>query len=189
MEDLFEVLHAARNAAKIANDQKGQSPFFQLGLVTENRDPLNKRRIKVTLQSKGGKTQTDWLFRLVASPYDDPPLPRIGQTVGVLFIDGDPHNGVYFGALTNQTNVERELSKPVEDDGRLIEGEQIETIESNRVISVEEDDTLNVSENRTTTIGQNDLLTVNGTLTINADGSITIEGATMQITASRIDLN
>ena len=170
---IFERLHQAKAAGNIAADMQGRSPFFSIGIVTRTDDPTNKRRVKVTLQSKGGRTETDWLNRLVASPFDDPPIPRIGQTVGVLFIDGNPHRGVYFGALTNATNVERDLGDPVKDDGRTIEGDQTEAIE----------------KSRTTTVKQDDLLTVNGTLTINADGSITIAGATVQITASTINLN
>lgn len=188
MEQLFSVLRAATEAAKIANDQKGRSPFCQIALVTNNDDPLNRRRVKATLQSKGGKTETDWLYRIDPSPYHDPPIPRVGQTVIVFFIDGDPHNGVYLGTVTNQRNVERSLNLPVEDDGRLVEGEQIESIKLNRKATIGQNEDLTIGQSRVTQVGQDDTLTVSGDLTINTDGSITVTGATITVTGSTIDL-
>jgi Type VI secretion system/phage-baseplate injector OB domain len=124
MDGIFETLRQSKQASKQASDLNGRSPFTQFGIVTNNEDPTGKRRVRVTLQSKGGQTETDWLYRVLDCPYDDPPLPRLGQTVMVGFIEGDPHSGVYGGIITNEPNPERKKEDAEKDDWRWVEGDK-----------------------------------------------------------------
>lgn len=101
---IFDILRQAEQIAKPALDLVGRSLSVELGVVTDNNDPENLRRIKVTLASKGAQTNTDWLYRVLFSPAIDPPLPQINQTVIVAFLEGDSHRGIYLGNTVNQVN-------------------------------------------------------------------------------------
>lgn len=136
MQEIFELLRQGRQANQQSLDLVGRSPFFQLGIVSNNMDPLGKRRVKCTLQSKGGQCETDWLFRLTHDPQNDPPLPKVGQTVAVMFIDGDPHSGVFFGLITNQLNPEKDQENPILDDTRQVEGDRQTRIDQNDTLLV-----------------------------------------------------
>ena len=146
MDAIFELLRQSRRSSQLANDLEGRSPFSVLGIVTNNVDPENKRRIRVTLQAKGGQTETDWLWRILASPSDDPPVPKVGQTVEICFIDGDPHQGCYKGTLTNAPNPEQTTPDPLLDDARVIEGIRKET--------VQKDDQQRIDQNQTVSVGK-----------------------------------
>lgn len=138
MEAIFETLRQAKQTGKQAADQVGRSPMTQMGIVSNNEDPLGKRRVRVALQSKGAQTETDWLWRVLDSPYDDPPLPRLGQTVVVAFFEGDPHNGCYFGIQTNEPNPERKKESAEKDDWRWVEGTKTTEVKGKWDITTEE---------------------------------------------------
>lgn len=137
MDAIFETLRQAKQTGKQAADMVGRSPLTQMGMVSNNEDPLGKRRVRVALQSKGAQIETDWLWRVLDCPYDDPPLPRLGQTVVVAFFEGDPHNGCYFGIQTNEPNPERKKENPEKDDWRLVQGNQTIEVEGDRALTVE----------------------------------------------------
>lgn len=137
MDNIFAVIKDSKKANQQAADLEGRSPFTCLGIVTENEDPTNKRRIKVTLQSKGGQVNTDWLWRSLNTPSHDPPLPKIGQTVEVSFIDGDPHKGSYGGVVMNEPNPERAKTSGVLDDWLTVEGNQTVEVGGDRVLTTE----------------------------------------------------
>lgn len=171
MENIFGLLKDSRRANQVALDMEGRSPFCTPAIVTDNTDPLNKRRIKVALQSKGGKVQTDWLYRLTPDPYSDPPLPRVGQTVAIMFFEGDAHSGCYLGVLTNDPNPERSSDAPILDDARLIEGD--------RIAKVSKNDSQRVEENQTIAVGkqlklQND---AGASLTLHESGAVILQDA------------
>lgn len=146
MDSIFELLRQSRKASQFANDLEGRSPFSTFGIVTNNQDPLDKRRVKVTLQSKGGQCETDWLWRILPSPNDDPPVPKVGQTVEVSFTDGDPHQGCYKGVLTNQPNPEQATANPLLDDARVVEGDRSETVQGKADLRTDANHTLSVGQ-------------------------------------------
>lgn len=83
---------------------QGRVQGIQYGIVSTTDDPLFLGRIQCLDASKGGKSATDWLYRILPFPSFSPPLPPVGTTVLMGFIDGDPHLGIYFGSLQNLTN-------------------------------------------------------------------------------------
>jgi hypothetical protein len=171
MDSIFQLLKDSRRANQLALDMEGRSPFCTPAIVTNNADPLNKRRIKVTLQSKGGKTETDWLYRLTPDPYSDPPVPRIGQTVAVMFFDGDAHSGCYLGVLTNSPNPEQSTDAPILDDARTIEGDRVESVGRNDSQRVEESQTIAVGKQLKL---QND---AGASLTLHESGAVVLQDA------------
>lgn len=133
--DLFKVWHESKRGTQLAKDLEGRSPFPSIGVVTQNDDPEQRRRVKVALPKNMG-VDSPWLDRKTTSPSEDPPVPKIGQTVEVSFIDGDPHRGVYSGVLTNAKNVAQDTPSPLIDDARCIEGSRSERVDKNSTLKV-----------------------------------------------------
>ena len=102
--ELFEQLYNANHVAQNLSHLIGQEVNAQLGIVTNRDDPQALGRIKATIASQGGRTETDWLFRNLHSPLSSPPVPNIGDTVLIGYLDGDSHKGFYYGVLTNNLN-------------------------------------------------------------------------------------
>lgn len=82
----------------------GRVQGIQWGIVADTDDPLELDRIQVLDASKGGKSKSDWLVRVLPFPSISPPLPEIGDTVLISYVEGDPHNGTYLGIPQNNTN-------------------------------------------------------------------------------------
>lgn len=115
MDAIFAALKAASEATNTVRDIEGRNLTLNRAIVTDNNDPEGKRRVKVSLASKGGELQSNWVRRLNFAPYIDEPLPATGQTVIVAAIDGNPHDLIYFGVQTNDTNQPLSKADAVED--------------------------------------------------------------------------
>jgi hypothetical protein len=128
--DLFAALQRLEKLAPLLETLEGRIIGPQPAEVTNIDDPENRRRIKVRL-AKNPALETDWLDRQIASPYDDPPVPKVGQTVAVNFYDGDPHRGYYAGTVLNPRNNPQETDNPLIDSARVIEGDRTENVGGN----------------------------------------------------------
>ena len=96
--ELFEAIVKANQGLQ------GRVQGIQYGIVSSIEEPLGFGRVQCFDASKGGKSTTDWLFRVLPMPGFSPPLPSVGHTVLLGFIDGDPHKGCYFGNIQNAVN-------------------------------------------------------------------------------------
>lgn len=143
MQEIFEILNNARKASQIALDQQGRHPYPVMGIVTNNNDPEGKRRIKVALPSSP-QVESDWIRRLLVSPFIDPPLPEVGQTVLCLWAEGLETLGFYL-QLMNNTNPARDKDDPIKDLSMEVPGA--------RTSSVKQDDKLIVGGDTTTEVG------------------------------------
>lgn len=102
--NMFAQLHQANRVAGNLQDYQGRTPWQMKGIVVNNLDPLGLGRVKVTTSSLGGRSQTDWLDRLIPGPMMAYPVPSVGDTVVVGFYDGDSHQGFYIGIVQNILN-------------------------------------------------------------------------------------
>ena len=143
---LFELAQQSQRASQLANDLDGRLPFPQVAIVTNNADPENRRRVKVSLQ-KNAALETAWLDRKLSSPSEDPPVPKVGQTVLVEFYDGDPHRGCYAGILINDVNTAQETDNPLVDEARVIEGDRVESVRQNDRQVIDESQSVKVGKN------------------------------------------
>ncbi|AFY49015.1 Phage-related baseplate assembly protein [Nostoc sp. PCC 7524] len=143
MEEIFKLWKLSEKATQISLDNVGRIPFGTLAIVTDNNDPEGRRRIKVALPNTPS-LNSDWLRRLLAYPNIDPPLPKIGETVLVLYANGLESNGWYL-SLCNDTNPPRDKQSPLNDLSQEIPG------------------------NRDIEVKGNDDLVIGGKLTTNAD--------------------
>ena len=126
---IFSILAQSQKVNQIGLDLFGRQFGLQFAIVTNCDDPLKLRRIKVTTESKGGLTETDWLMPVKILPYYDPPIPPVGSSVIIGFLDGNPHDGVYLGSTINRTNPQdTDQSDPVADNSQVIPGDSRESI-------------------------------------------------------------
>jgi hypothetical protein len=124
---LFDLMAIAEKSAPIAEMLRGRNLFVEPAIVTHNDDPETRRRVKAKL-AKSPETTTDWLDRLNFSPFDDPPVPKVGQTIVVAFYSGDGHTGCYFGTIINEKNQEMATDAPLIDHGRVVEGDNLQNV-------------------------------------------------------------
>lgn len=137
MASILEVLSVAQKASQFALEMQGRSFGLQFATVTNNRDPLNLRRIKCTSEAKGGLTETDWLMAMRLIPNYDPPMPEVGTSVVIGFVDGDPHDGIWLGPVVNRTNPQdNSQADPVRDNSQTIPGNSSETIGGDSALTV-----------------------------------------------------
>ncbi|MBW4677761.1 MAG: phage baseplate assembly protein V [Desmonostoc geniculatum HA4340-LM1] len=173
LSTLAELSRLKAQLAELPNRVYG----LQIGIVSDNADPLNQRRIKVSPQSKAGLAPTDWLCHCNPAPAMDAPIPVVGSTVYFQFLDGDPHDGVWLGVTHNDTNPpDPTQSDPVRDcavevagnDRRTIigssthqtVGDRVDETDQNHVVKVEQ--TYSV----TTSVGEINLEAANNKVTI-----------------------
>jgi hypothetical protein len=134
MSDLIQAIAGAMKASREAMRHEGRCYGFYRGVVTDNAptDPtqIAQRSIKVVVPSLG-PTNTNWLQRVNLAPATDPPLPRIGDTVLCGFIAGNPHDGVWFGSLTNLRNPPFEQADPIADNSKTIPGDSMTAVMGN----------------------------------------------------------
>ena len=73
----------------IESESTRRFPGIYRGTVTSSKDPLNNRRIKMTVPQVLGEEPTDWSWPMdSAGAYFSPPV--VGQGVWVMFEGGDP---------------------------------------------------------------------------------------------------
>lgn len=124
ISEIFETIIESQKANQFSLNQLGRVPSLQFAIVTNNVDPMKLRRIKVSTESKGNLTDSPWLLPLRIIPNYDPPLPPIGSSVVVGFLNDDPHDGVYLGNVNNLTNPpDQTQNNPLLDSTHLIEGD------------------------------------------------------------------
>lgn len=135
MNEIFNILVQSRRASQIAMDAVGRTPYPSLGVVVNNQDPENRRRVKVALPSNP-TLESDWLMRLSPYPFVDAPLPQIGQTVLILYADGIETNGWYLSVM-NDTNPSRDKQDAIKDLSEEIPGNKDVSIKGDKTEAVE----------------------------------------------------
>lgn len=81
--------------------------FFR-GVVQDNRDPLNQRRIRVSIPQVTGDEVTDWVWPV--EPYGvHTSAPVVGQGVWVSYLNSDHEHPIWHGAFGKHY----EQSKPL----------------------------------------------------------------------------
>jgi len=86
------------------------------GIVKDNKDPQNLRRLKVSVPQITGAEITEWIWPLNATV--NPPV--VGQGVWVSYIGGDPEYPIWLGSFgKNQGKNKQIYIKPLEDSVSL----------------------------------------------------------------------
>lgn len=78
------------------------------GTVVSNKDPLNKRRIKVVVPTVTGNNATNWAWPFETASIKVAP-PAVNQGVWVMFENGDPAYPVWSGTFGKVVNSNQHL--------------------------------------------------------------------------------
>lgn len=88
------------------------------GVVKDNNDPQNQRRLKLQVQTTGAEV-TDWAWPVEPSSIHTE-VPVIGQGVWVSYVGGDPEYPVWHGSFgKNQGTNKQVLIKPLSNSVSL----------------------------------------------------------------------
>lgn len=68
------------------------------GIVKSRKDPLNKRRIQVTVPQTTGEQVTNWAWPLEPA-HTHNEVPPVGQGVWIMYQGGDPDYPLWFGSF------------------------------------------------------------------------------------------
>ena len=170
MNTTLQILLAAAKAAPIALDNEGRQSYIEIGIVTDNLDPANLRRIRVTTASKGGLTSSNWLMPVFDCATHDKPLPLIGATVVVGWFGGNPNNGFWLGAIANDTNKPFPKENIIDDDWRTIPGKSTYLVAKDQLYGIGGNQDVAVQGSRFTLVGGSDRREVGG------DNCVMVEG-------------
>lgn len=88
------------------DDNYSLSGFFR-GVVQNNKDPLNQRRLQVLVPQATGTEVSDWIWPVEPHGIHTSP-PKVGQGVWVSHISGDSEYPVWIGSFGKH----QEASKP-----------------------------------------------------------------------------
>ena len=86
---------------------------FHRGIVKENKDPQNQRRVKVLVPQITGGEKTEWAWPVEPANISIA-VPEIGQGVWVTYLNGDPDYPVWNGSFgKNQGKNKKICIKPL----------------------------------------------------------------------------
>ncbi|TFI51026.1 hypothetical protein BLD44_028535 [Mastigocladus laminosus UU774] len=127
---IFDILH---NTQKSLNAPP--IPTAAVGVVTNNNDPSNLRRVKVVTSDKPN-IESDWLWCVQPTTDHDDVMPSVGSTVLITFLDGNNHRGVWHGVLVNETNQPLDKQSATKDRYKEIPGNDDLKVVENITVNV-----------------------------------------------------
>lgn len=114
-----------------------RSHILQVATVTNNEDPMGQRRIKVSTEAMGAMSETYWIQAGRISSYSDEPLPPVGTTVLVGFVEGDSSDGFLLRTLSNNRNPpDTSQANPIKDNTHEIPGDERRQIAGDRKVEI-----------------------------------------------------
>ena len=163
MSLLTDLLSRLATMETKLNTMLDKSSYLQIATVTDNDDPMNLRRVKVTREIQAGQSNSYWAYCGRSLTHIDEPLPEIGSTVLCGLIDGDPHQVVILKTISNDTNpTDEEQTNPINDHTTAVRGTE----------------RINVTENQITKIGGNQNEHVDGDIETRSDHKVVISAKT-----------
>lgn len=163
--DFIASLINTEMTARSVSEHAGRAYGTELGIVKDREDPDSMGRVRCTTASKGGQTLTAWLWRRTP-PGVSFPVPPLGATILIDYIDGDIHKGCY-QPLTNLANP---AAGP--DDLRLFVGSTTVLIKADGTVSISGFDSLAL-EGASVTI-EAGAIALNGPTTISGNEALVI---------------
>lgn len=121
-------------------------------------------RIKAAIANHGGRSESDWLSRAIPFPGASFPVPKLNDTVCIIYKDGDPHQGFYLGVVQNLINPAGDIDSLILD------------IPKDTIASSQENLTVIAGESISFICGNVQIKIQNGTIDITGASSVTING-------------
>ncbi|XAI95724.1 valine-glycine repeat protein G1 [Dolichospermum phage Dfl-JY23] len=187
---VYECLLYCYRYVKRSEQLNGRRVFPILSVVTNNKDPEGRRRVKIADPLFSNLVESNWIRPIRVSQNQDNPLPQVNQMVIVWFVDGDSEKGYYL-PIINDANPSRDKNDPVNDSAVRIEGNNSlkidgndsEDIGGNQTVAIAGEQNINVGSDLIESIGGDINQDVEGkievrsesTILIDADGTIIIK--------------
>ena len=130
------------------NTLVGRSSSIQIATVTNNNDPQNLRRIRVSTETQGGVSQSYWVQTGRSQTHTDEPLPPINSTVLIACCQGDPHDMYVLRTICNDRNPpDPRQNDPIIDHSSEIQGSEYKNVTGDRSHQIRGDETIEVGGN------------------------------------------
>ena len=130
------------------NTLVGRSSSIQIATVTNNIDPANLRRVRVSTETQGGVSQSYWVQTGRSQTHTDEPLPPINSTVLIACCQGDPHDMYVLRTICNDRNPpDPRQNDPIIDHSSEIQGSEYKNVTGDRSHQIRGDETIEVGGN------------------------------------------
>ncbi|AND75512.1 baseplate protein [Nostoc phage N1] len=170
---VYECLLYCYKFAKHSEELQGRRVFPILSVVTNNKDPEERRRIKIADPLFGNLVESGWIRPIRVSQNQDNPLPQINQMVIVWFVDGDSEKGFYLPVI-NDTNPSRDKQDSVNDSAIRIEGNNSLKVDGNDSGEIGGNQTLAIAGEQNINVDGNMIENIGGDIDQNVDGKIEV---------------
>lgn len=90
---MSQLLEAFAGAIASEDESEGRIYGFLYGVVKDIGDPKGLGRIRARIGAQGDTDVSDWLLPLWPGAMES--VPRVGDSIVVCFIDGNPNRGMY----------------------------------------------------------------------------------------------
>src|SRR5262245_46062807 len=87
------LLEALANSLHTDDERDGRIYGFLYGIVTDIGDPQSLGRVRARIGAMQDKEQSNWLLPLWPGAIES--LARVGDSIVVAFIDGNPNRGMF----------------------------------------------------------------------------------------------
>lgn len=138
MDEFWKLFNILKRLLPTLVALEGRQLYPILAIVSDNEDPENIRRIKYKDPLLDNLYESEWALPRRATPSSDPMLPKIGQTVIIDYLNGDPQKPVY-SLYHNEPNPSREKNDPINDAWDDVDGNTAKTIGGNHAKVVGKD--------------------------------------------------
>jgi len=130
------------------NTLVNRSSSIQIATVTNNIDPANLRRVRVSTETQGGVSQSYWVQTGRSQTHTDEPIAPIGSTVLIACCQGDPHDMYVLRLLCNDKNPpDPRQNDPIIDHSSEIQGSEYKNVTGDRSHQIRGDETIEVGGN------------------------------------------
>ena len=130
------------------NTLVSRSSSIQIATVTNNIDPQNLRRVRVSTETMGGVSQSYWVQTGRSQTHTDEPIAPIGSTVLIACCQGDPHDMYILRTICNDRNPpDPRQSDPIVDHSSEIQGSEYKNVTGDRSHQIRGDETIEVGGN------------------------------------------
>ena len=130
------------------NTLVSRSSSIQIATVTNNIDPQNLRRVRVSTETMGGVSQSYWVQTGRSQTHTDEPIAPIGSTVLIACCQGDPHDMYVLRLLCNEKNPpDPRQNDPIIDNSVEIQGSEYFGVTGDRSHQIRGNETIEVGGN------------------------------------------
>lgn len=178
--EFTKVFHTLKRLLPTLVLLEGRQLWPLLAVVSNNNDPQGLRRIKVHSPHLNSLQESEWVEPLRTSTNHDVQVPKVGQTVILNFLNGDP-DLAFYQIYYNDPHPSKPKEDPITDDWLTVEGNDTLEVGGNQSITVE--------GNRKDVVRGNEDIEVELVRTVKVKEKLVIDCPEIQFKTSSIYIN